>query len=137
VFQPVQPKGRAYLQPARRTTRPAGFGWAASGPSDASDVEACAAPVPTASASPLLALQDIASGMDARAAALAHGEKLLSFLEELRDGWLAGERPADLSARLRRGLANHADASGDAGLDDLVREIELRLAVEAAKLARG
>lgn len=64
------------------------------------------------------------------------GQELLSQLEELQHGLLAGEVPASLLRGLRGTLAVQPGISGDPRLDGILEEIELRAAIELAKLEK-
>jgi hypothetical protein len=82
----------------------------------------------------LLSLQEISDGLGGRRRGLARGEKLLDQLDELRHALLIGAVP-------RAGLAALAQLAGEAAplvddprLAEILAEIELRAAVELAKL---
>ncbi|MTH97619.1 flagellar assembly regulator FliX [Roseibium sp. RKSG952] len=83
----------------------------------------------------LLALQEVDTSARRSEAAMRHGHGLLDNLEWLRADLLAGHVPED---RLEL-LAETVDAgvqSGDPGIDSVLKEIELRVKVELAKLGR-
>ena len=82
----------------------------------------------------LLALQDVAGGPDGRRRALKRGRRLVDRLDELRLGLLAGAVPTRLLGELRAALAAPEPATGDAALERLLAAIDLRCAVELAKL---
>ena len=80
----------------------------------------------------LLALQEVSD--DASGRAQQRGEALLDRLDELRLAILAGRlRPDDLE-RLTRLVAEQRTAVDDPRLAGILDEIELRAAVELAKL---
>jgi hypothetical protein len=103
-----------------------------------------AAPVPVnvqaaaslASISALLALQSDEAG-DRRRLSLRRGHDLLDRLDKLKAGLLAGRVDAASLHGLAKQLATAREASGDAGLDEVLAQIELRAQVELAKLERG
>jgi hypothetical protein len=69
-----------------------------------------------------------------RRRALGRGRGLLDRLDQLRLGLLAGAVPAPLLARLRADLEATVPAAGDPVLDRILAAIDLRCAVEIAKL---
>jgi len=83
----------------------------------------------------LIALQGIDGAAERRQRALKRGRIALDALDELKLGILGGDlTPATLS-RLKSAATFLRDGSGDAGLDGVLAEIELRVEVEIAKLA--
>ena len=120
------------------TVRKAG-GAAAPGFAPAMDgPQRAAAATPTGAVTPLdsiLALQADEPMAQRRARQRRRGEEALDALEELERGLLLGRAPGALRGRLEA-LLRRSEATGDAGLDDVLREIDIRLAVEAAKLER-
>jgi Class II flagellar assembly regulator len=133
VIQAVHPRQAARAQALRRPVLRDGFTWSAA-PAAA---EAAAAPQPVATTGaigPLLALQDLAGAGELRGPALRRGERLLDILESLQGG-LLHDAPLDGSLQqLARVLRDSAPPTDDPRLGDLLREIELRAAVEGAKL---
>jgi Class II flagellar assembly regulator len=84
----------------------------------------------------LMSLQVLPDAAERRRSA-RRGAALLDHLDELRLALLDGEVPVQALADLRGELAAARAASGDPHLDDLLREIEVRAAVELAKLEPG
>jgi hypothetical protein len=118
---------------ARKTGSAAAPGFAPA--MDAPQKAAAVAPAGAAAAlDAILALQvEDAGGRRARQA--RRGGRALDTLEELERGLLLGWAPARLRAELDQ-LQRGAELTGDARLDAVLREIDIRLAVEAAKLDR-
>ena len=89
---------------------------------------------PVGDVSSLLALQEISDATERRRRAVKRGEDLLAGLDELRlgllDGRLGRERLADLARTVREAHL----ASDDPRLEAALAEIELRAAVELAKI---
>jgi hypothetical protein len=83
----------------------------------------------------ILALQGAEDPMQRRARQRRRGQEALDTLEELERGLLLGRTPGALKARLEA-LQGRSEKTGDPGLDDVLNEIDIRLAVEAAKLER-
>ncbi|MBV9521843.1 MAG: flagellar assembly protein FliX [Alphaproteobacteria bacterium] len=97
---------------------------------------AAAKAAPVGGLGSLFALQEIPDATAQRRKALARAGRILDRLAELQQGLLAGtvDRTGlnDLAASARSARA----AAGDPGLDDLLGEVELRAAVELAKLSK-
>jgi hypothetical protein len=83
----------------------------------------------------ILALQGAEDPMQRRARQRRRGAEALDTLEELERGLLLGRAPGGLKARLEA-LQGRSEKTGDDDLDDILNEIDIRLAVEAAKLER-
>jgi class II flagellar assembly regulator FliX len=82
----------------------------------------------------LIALQGVEDPTERRKRAVRRGRLALDALDELKIGILGGTlAPATLS-RLKSAAAALKDASGEAGLDGVLGEIELRVEVEIAKM---
>jgi hypothetical protein len=81
----------------------------------------------------ILALQADEPPAQRRLRQAKRGRDALDALERLEGGLLLGHAPAGLRAELES-LRHGAQMTGDAGLDDVLREIDTRLAVELAKL---
>lgn len=102
---------------------------------DAPQKAASVAPAGTVAAlDAILALQVEEPG-GRRARQTRRGGMALDALEELEKGLLLGRAPAQLRATLDQ-LQRGAELTGDARLDAVLLEIDIRLAVEAAKLDR-
>ncbi|HXQ50990.1 MAG TPA: flagellar assembly protein FliX [Stellaceae bacterium] len=82
----------------------------------------------------LLSLQEISDGQGGRRRAIARGEDLLEALDELRHALLVGVLPRARLAALVRLAGETAPLVDDPRLAEILSEIELRAAVELAKL---
>lgn len=82
----------------------------------------------------LLSLQEIDDGPGGRRRAFRRGQSLLDALDEIRHALLAGVLPRERIAALARLSAETAAVSDDPRLQEIIAEIELRAAVELAKL---
>jgi len=86
----------------------------------------------------ILSMQEVPDATEERARAILkqYGDDLLTRLEDLRHGILAGvyskEKLTELAQRLRQKRTD----SNDPRLNEIIDEIELRAEVEIAKLAR-
>jgi hypothetical protein len=82
----------------------------------------------------LLALQEISDEAGGRRRAVARGDKLLDALDGLRHALLAGALPRSRIEELGRLAAEAVPLTHDPRLAEILAEIELRAAVELAKL---
>lgn len=89
-----------------------------------------------ASAGTLLSVQEVADPLDGRRRAVKRGENILDRLDELRHGLLIGAfSPAKLDnllVMIRQQQANVTDPN----LREILTDIEVRAAVELAKLGK-
>ncbi|MGL4494474.1 MAG: flagellar assembly protein FliX [Beijerinckiaceae bacterium] len=86
----------------------------------------------------VLALQgESETHQERRRRASRRGHQLLDSLEQLKLAVLDGHVSGAQLARLRQTLADQRAETGDARLDDLLGQIDLRAAVELAKLSRA
>ena len=130
VAGPTGPEVRSPQGGMSRAGPAAGFSLAA--PAAAPQLPPAGGP---SAAAALLALQDIAMPIaGGRRRAVARGQALLDRLDELRLGLLDGAVPLATLERLRAELGHHIDGEGDPRLADALRAVEVRCAVELAKL---
>ena len=89
-----------------------------------------------ASAGTLLSVQEVGDSLDGRRPAVKRGEDILDRLDELRHGLLIGAFPPakldNLLVMIRQQQSNVADPN----LREILTEIEVRAAVELAKLGK-
>ncbi len=88
---------------------------------------------PIGSIDALVALQGVDESTEDNRKAVEKGEDLLEKLEEIRDGLLIGTVSADRLLKLKETLASYNLSGADPKLADIVRDIEVRAAVELAK----
>jgi len=82
----------------------------------------------------LLAMQGVEEDpVERRKRSITRGRTALDVLDDLKIGLLAGSLDSSTVARLRTAAADLKSSSGDAGLDQVLAEIELRVEVELAK----
>jgi len=81
----------------------------------------------------LIALQGIEDPRERRRRAVKHGARALDALDELKLGLLSGTLDQATLLRLKSVSGDLKNASGDARLDQVLGEIDLRVAVELAK----
>lgn len=84
----------------------------------------------------MIALQGVEDPLSRRRKALKRGHRLLDVLEALRLAVLDGAVPAVHLSRLSLLVSEARDGVGDPGLDSALAEIDVRAAVELAKLQR-
>ena len=81
----------------------------------------------------LIALQGVEDSTERKKRAVAKGRNALDVLDTLKLGLLDGGVNQSTIARLRVASEGLTETSGDAGLDLVLSEIDLRVAVELAK----
>lgn len=81
----------------------------------------------------LIALQGVEDPLERRRRAVKHGARALDALDELKLGLLAGTLDQGTLLRLKAVAGDLKDGSGDERLDQVLSEIDLRVAVELAK----
>ena len=81
----------------------------------------------------LLALQGIDDPAERKKRAVAKGRNALDVLDDLKVAVLDGSLDGSTLARLKVASEGLAEGSGDPGLDSVLGEIDLRVAVELAK----
>jgi hypothetical protein len=84
----------------------------------------------------LLVLQEVSEDPGGRNRGRRHGEALLDHLDDLRLGLLSGRMSLDALERLSAMVAPKRDQVDDPRLTQILDEIEIRAAVELAKLGR-
>lgn len=87
-----------------------------------------------ASLDAMLALQGAEQAHERRKRAAKRGHVLLDSLDSLKISLLSGKAPAATLRNLARTLKDNESAGDDPRLDAIIAEIELRAAVELAKL---
>jgi hypothetical protein len=81
----------------------------------------------------LIALQGVEDPAERKKRAVVKGRKALDVLDTLKLGLLDGSVDGPTLARLKVAGEGLSEATGDAGLDVVLGEIDLRVAVELAK----
>lgn len=99
----------------------------------ASATTSASAPNAVADVSALMALQGVEDVTERRRRAIRRGGGLLDRLEELKLALLSGEAGDGALERLTRSLREDRPVDADAGLNELLDQIDLRAAVELAK----
>lgn len=131
VTGPSRPPPAQGGRPAR-----AGGGFSvpsAAGPAAASAATSTSALSTVANVSALMALQGVEDVTERRRRAIRRGGGLLDRLEELKLALLMGDAGDGALERLTRTLREERPIDADAGLNNLLDQIDLRAAVELAK----
>jgi hypothetical protein len=81
----------------------------------------------------LMALQGVDDPAERKKRALAKGRNALDVLDALKLGLIDGSVDGSTLARLKVAGEGLTEGSGDSGLDTVLGEIDLRVAVESAK----
>jgi Class II flagellar assembly regulator len=92
---------------------------------------------PIAAVDTILALQGIEDSADQRTRGVRHGEQLLSLLDEVREGLLAGGIPRATLNKLALAISRRRESFADPKLQEVLDEIDLRARVELAKLEQA
>jgi hypothetical protein len=127
------PNAAAHAAPQQNTRRTGG------GIFTVSDVDARPAPGQSAALravggiEALLALQGLEDPAERRRRAVKHGRKALDALDDLKLALLAGNIDQSALMRLKAVAGGLKAESGDAALDGVLAEIDLRVEVELAK----
>jgi hypothetical protein len=127
------PNGTALVSTPAAARRPAGGTFALSEPETPQAQSAAVALRTLGGIDALIALQGIEDPLERRRRAVKHGGRALDALDELKLGLLSGTLGQSTLLRLKAVAADLKDSSGDERLDQVLSEIDLRVAVELAK----
>jgi len=119
---------------ARRSSSGSGFVVAAEGTAQPATAQAAALRT-IGGIDALIALQSDDEPLTKRRRAVKRGQVALDALDELKLGLLGGTLNPSTLLRLKSAATELKGASGEAGLDAVLAEIELRVEVEIAKLS--
>lgn len=131
--------GTAPAGPVGGAAKRAGGGFAPSAADSASSASATGRASATAqlgSLDALLALQETAGPLERRRRAIRRADRVLDGLDGLRLALIDGGPSAHSLEALRRAGREQRDGTDDAGLEALLDQVDLRAAVELAKLER-
>ncbi len=118
------------------STKSGGFAKALSAGVEAPSVSAVSGGAAFAPVDTLLALQEVSDDPGGRNRGRRHGEALLDHLDELHLGLLSGRLSIDAMKRLSAMVEAKRGQVDDPRLAQILNEIEIRAAVELAKLGR-
>lgn len=128
---PNQTNSTAGTSSARRTGPSGQF--SLGGSSEAAKPQGTSATSGVGGLDSLLALQGVEDAGERRKRFARRGKTALDLLDELKAELLAADLRRETLTRLQGTLAELTEKSGTPGLDDVLGEIELRVAVEIAK----
>lgn len=132
----LSPLSSAPLRRKGRSSGAGGSGFASELAADAAEPQTVTGAAAVASVDALLSLQEVSETPLDDERAKRRGEALLEQLDDLRHALLIGALPLIQLERLTRNLAARRGDVADPRLAEVVGEIELRAAVELAKLGR-
>ena len=127
------PNGTSFGAPVASAKRNGTSSFSLPDATTAADIRSAGAPKPATSLDALMALQGIEDPMERRKKSVQRGRGALDVLEQLKISMLAGSFDSNTVSKLRAAAADLKSSSGDAGLDAVLSEIELRVEVELAK----
>ena len=104
---------------------------------EAADSAAVSEAAPASSISSMLSIQEVSEEQVNRQRAIRQGRMSIEALEELRDQLLMGEIPTSTLHRLESMVQMQRQETSDPRLNEILDEIELRTAVELAKIERA
>jgi hypothetical protein len=133
IFGPNQTNGTAAASMPRKAG-PAGS-FTLDGPGGTAKPSPMAAASGVGGLDSLLALQGVEDAGERRRRFARRGKTALDLLDELKAELLAADLRRETLTRLQGTLAQLTEKSGTPGLDEVLGEIELRVAVELAKRA--
>ncbi len=127
------PTGTALAGTPASTRRIAGSGFQVSEQTTARNTGAAGSLRSISTIDALMALQGIEDPTERRKRAVAKGRNALNELDKLKLGLIDGSVDGPTLARLKVAAEGLTEQSGDPGLDAVMGEIDLRVAVELAK----
>ncbi len=87
--------------------------------------------------SSLLMLQEVDEREAGRKQAVKKGDKVLQYLDEIRHSLLLGRLPREVVSDLHKSVDDWRERTDDPNLNAILDDIELRAAVELAKIEKG
>lgn len=109
----------------------------AAGAAQATQVSGPAGPAGVMGVEALIALQDVGSPTERRRRSVARAGRILDVLDEVKVALLGGELSGADLERLRRAVRDERSATDDPKLEAVLDEVEMRAAVEVAKLEQS
>ena len=129
--------GTVGTSPTRRSRQTSGSGSNFAGQvSGETSVRSAAPPTGISSVMGLLTVQEVEDPLEEKRRAIQHGEDLLDNLDDLRIGLLTGRFPHSGLRRIVSMVQERSRQVSDPALREILQEIELRAAVELAKLGQ-
>lgn len=129
--------GTTFGSPASNTRRTGSTGFSLPDMTETTETRSSAAPKTVSTVDALLALQGVEDAVERRKRSVKRGRMALDVLDDLKIGLLEGSFDTSTVGRLRTAAAELKMSSGDANLDAVLSEIELRVEVELAKAGQS
>lgn len=85
----------------------------------------------------ILAMQEMGGPLERKRKAVSRAGRILDVLDDVKLGLLSGQLNTGDLERLQRAVRDQRDQTDDEKLEGVLNEIELRAAVEMAKLENG
>jgi hypothetical protein len=136
IGQSYGPAGIGLPRGVDRRSGDAGFAERIGGRPASGPAGAAAGLAPLTSLGAILAVQAVEDPLAGRRRARQRGEQLLDALDELRIALIDGRVPAAKLGALRQLVSEQRGRADDPAMQAVLDEIELRTAVELAKLER-
>lgn len=130
----VESKGSVTKKTAVKKTGESSFASHLSEPDDVTATSSLSDVSPVISVNSLLALQEVDNDQSPRQKMVRRGFDMVQHLDEIRMGLLTGAVPVSLLKNLDSLVKQWREADIDSSLQEIIDEIELRAAVELAKL---
>jgi hypothetical protein len=127
------PNGTALASAPAAMRRPAGGGFSVAEQGATQPQSAAVALRTLGGIDALIALQGIEDPLERRRRVVRQGRRALDALDEVKLGLLSGTLDQGMMLRLKSVAADLKEGSGDARLDSVLAEIDLRVEVELAK----
>lgn len=137
IGQSFGPAGVGLPRGVDRRSGDAGFAERVGGRPASGAANAAAGLAPLTSLGSILTVQAVDDPLTGRRRARQRGERLLDALEEVRLALIDGRLPATKLGALRQLVDEQRERADDPKLQEVLHDIELRAAVELAKLERG
>jgi hypothetical protein len=131
----LAPNGTSLAAAAPAARRATGSGFAVTAETAPRSTAAAGGPRSVGGIDALIALQGVEDPLERRKRAVKRGRVALDALDELKMALLGGALTTATLAKLQSAAAHLKLDSGDAALDAVLGEIELRVEVEIAKMA--
>ncbi len=133
-IEALSPLQSTTLRRKQRAGASGGASFASELASEAGETQSVSGAGGVASMDSLLALQEVSDAPLDHRQAQQRGEELLAQLDDLRHALLIGAMPLAQLERLAQNLNRRRGEIADPRLAEVVQEVELRAAVELAKL---
>jgi hypothetical protein len=127
------PNGAALANAPASARRPAGGKFSVSESETPRNSSAASSLRSISTLDALMALQGVEDPTERKKRAVAKGRNALDVLDDLKVAVLDGTLDGSTLARLKVASEGLSEGSGDPGLDSVLGEIDLRVAVELAK----